>query len=112
MDVDNRSGVDRPDSPAADANRNDAGRNIATIQIPASHGMPALSVPMIHELPDQWKIDVPNTLTGEKLKANVLAHLTAAGEMKDQWPADVNDAHAMVAHHVLMAVMDKPAQQR
>jgi hypothetical protein len=112
VDVDKRSGVDSPDSAAADANRNDPGRNVATIQIPASHGAPALTVPMIHEAPDSWRIDVPNTLTGEKLRANVLAHLTAVNNMKDQWPADVNAAHAMVAHHMLMAVMDKPVQQQ
>ena len=112
VDVDRKSGVDRPDSAAADANRNDPGRNVATIRVQSSQGMPALTVPMIHEAPDRWKIDVPNTLTAEKLKANVLAHLTAVNQMKDQWPADVNQAHAMVAHHVLMALMDQPAQSR
>ena len=112
VDVDRKSGVDSPDSAAADANRNDPGRNVASVQIQASHGMPALMVPMIHEAPDSWRIDVPNTLTAEKLKANILAHLTAANQMKDQWPADVNQAHAMVTHHVLMALMDKPAQQQ
>jgi len=112
VDVDRKSGVDRPDSTAADANRNDPGRNVASVRIQASHGLPALTVPMIHEAPDSWRIDVPNTLTAEKLKANVLAHLTAANQMKDQWPADVNQAHAMVTHHVLMALMDKPAQQQ
>jgi hypothetical protein len=112
VDVDRRSGVDNPASPAADANRNDPGRNIASIRIQSSHGMPALTVPMIHEAPDRWKIDVPNTLTADKLKANLLAHLTAVGQMKDQWPADVNQAYAAVGHHVLMAVMDQPVQQR
>ena len=112
VDVDRRSGVDRPDSPAADANRNDPGRNVASIRVASSHGLPALTVPMIHEAPDRWRIDVPNTLTADKLKANVLAHLTHVDQMKDQWPADVNDAYAMVAHHVLMALLDQPVQQR
>ena len=112
VDVDRKSGVDSPDSAAADANRNDPGRNVASVRIQASHGMPALTVPMVHEAPDAWRIDVPNTLTAEKLRANLLAHLTAANQMKDQWPADVNQAQAMVAHHVLMALMDQPVQQR
>jgi hypothetical protein len=112
VDVDRKSGVDRPDSTAADANRNDPGRNVASVRIQASHGLPALTVPMIHEAPDAWRIDVPDSLTAEKLKANVLAHLTAAGQTKDQWPADVNQAHALVAHHVLMALLDKPVQQQ
>lgn len=104
------TGVDRPDSASADANRNDPGRNVASIQVRASHGLPDLIIPMIHEAPDRWKIDVPDTLTADRLKANVLAHLTAA-DNPAQWPADVNDAYAMVSHHVLMAVLDKPAQQ-
>ncbi len=111
VDVKNNTGVDRPDSTAADANRNDPGRNVATVQIQASHGLPALTVPLVHEAPDRWRIDVPNTLTAEKLKANVLAHLTAANEQKDQWPADVNQAYALVTHHVLMALMDQPVQK-
>ena len=61
---------------------------------------------------DRWKIDVPDTLTADKLKQNVLDHLTAADEMRDQWPADVNEAYAVVTHHVLMALMDQPAQQK
>jgi len=111
VDVKNNTGVDRPDSAAADTNRNDPGRNVATVQVAASHGLPALTVPMIHEAPDRWKIDVPDTVTGDKIKANVLAHLTAADEHKDQWPQDVNEAHALVTHHVLMAIMDQPVQQ-
>lgn len=97
---------------AADANRNDRGRNVATVKVQASHGLPALTVPMVHEAPDSWRIDVPDTLTAEKLKANVLAQLTTANEMKDQWPADVNQAHAAITHRVLMALLDQPAQQQ
>jgi len=111
VDVDQKSGVDRPDSPAADANRNDPGRNLATVRVASSHGAPELTVPMIHEAPDQWKIDVPDSLTADKLKQNVLAHLTQLGQQKDKWPANVNEAHALVTHHVLMALMDKPVQQ-
>lgn len=82
------------------------GRNIATIQVAASHGLPALSVPMIHEFPDVWKIDVPDNYSAEQMHDNLLKHLTMVGQMKDQWPADVNDAYRVVAHHVLMAVLN------
>jgi len=102
------TGADSPASPAADANRNDPGRNVATIQISGQGGQ-SLTVPMIHEAPDRWKIDVPDTLTAEKLKQNVLDHLTAA-DQPDQWPSDVNQAYAQVSQHILMAVMDKPAK--
>ena len=107
--ADSRTGTDSPTSPAADTNRNDAGRNVATIQVAASHGLPALTVPMIHEAPDSWRIDVPDTLGADKLKQNVLDHLTAA-DNPGQWPDDVNAAYALVTHHVLMAVMDQQSK--
>lgn len=102
------TGADSPASPAADTNRNDPGRNVATIRV-AGQGGQSLTVPMIHEAPDRWKIDVPDTLTADKLRQNVLDHLTAA-DQPDQWPSDVNQAYAQVSQHVLMAVMDQPAK--
>jgi hypothetical protein len=109
VDVDRKSGVDSPNSPSADTNRNDPGRNISTLSIPASHGAPALTVPLIHEA-SGWKIDVPDTLDAAKLRSNLVAHLTEVQNMKAQWPATADEAYRAVAHHVLMAVMDKPAK--
>jgi hypothetical protein len=94
-----------------DANR-ERGRNVAAVSIAASHGMPGLSVPLIHEAPDAWKIDAPDSLTAAKLRSNVVAHLKAAHAMKAQWPADVNQGYAAVTHHVLMAILDQPVQQK
>jgi hypothetical protein len=90
---------------AADRNL-EKGRNIAYVTVASSHGLPELKVPLIHELPDMWKIDVPDNVTGQKLYDNLLKHLTMADEQKDQWPSDVNDAYRMVSHHVLMAILD------
>jgi len=112
VDVDARSGVDSPDTTSADANRNDPGRNVAAVEVKGSHGMPGLTVPLIHEAPDNWRIDAPDSLDGNRLRQNVLEHLRAAHGMKDQWPSDVNQAYATVSHHVLMAILDKPASQR
>jgi hypothetical protein len=109
VDVDRKSGIDSPTSPSADTNRNDPGRNIASVAIPASHGAPALTVPLIHEA-SGWKIDVPDTLDGAKLRSNLIAHLTEVQNMKAQWPSDVNEGYRAVAHHVLMAIMDRPAK--
>jgi len=93
--------------PATGGDRNlDKGRNIAYVTVAASHGLPELKVPLIHELPDVWKIDVPDSVTGQKLYDNLLKHLTMANEQKDQWPSDVNDAYRAVSHHVLMAILD------
>jgi hypothetical protein len=90
---------------AADRNL-EKGRNVAYVTVAESHGMPELKVPLIHELPDVWKIDVPDSVTGQMLYENLLKHLTTANEMKDKWPTDENDAYRAVSHHVLMAVMN------
>ena len=82
------------------------GRNVAMVRVAQSHGLPELQVPLIHELPDMWKIDVPDSVTGQKLYDNLLTHLTMANEQKDKWPSDVNEGYRSVAHHVLMAVLD------
>jgi len=84
------------------------GRNVAYVTVAASHGLPELKVPLIHELPDVWKIDVPDNVDGAKLYDNLLKHLTMANEHKDHWPSDENDAYRAVSHHVLMAILDAP----
>jgi len=110
----NKTGVDAPKAntdgqTAADTNRNDPGRNIATVHIAASHGLPALDVPMIHEA-GGWKIDIPDSVDGNKFRSNMQAALTKIGDMKDQWPADVDDAYRHVTHCVLTAIFDKQAE--
>lgn len=108
VNVDNNTGVDKPNSPAADANRNDPGRNIATVHIAASHGLPALDVPFIHEA-GGWKIDLPDSVDANKFKANVAAALNDISMKKDQWPADADEAYRHVTHRVLAALLDKSA---
>ena len=113
VDVNNKTGIDAPKAntdgqTAADTNRNDPGRNIATVHIAASHGLPALDVPMIHEA-GGWKIDIPDSVDGNKFRSNMQAALTKIGDMKDQWPADVDDAYRHVTHCVLTAIFDKQA---
>jgi hypothetical protein len=97
----------------ADTNR-DAGRNIATVTVTAdgaaAGAMGDLQVPLIHELPDSWRIDVPDSVDGPKLKSNLIAHLNAVTAMKDQWPADPNEAYRVVSIHMLKAVLDKPVE--
>ncbi len=109
--VENNTTIDTPGNKAADTNRNDPGRNIATVTVSPGMGKPNLQVPMIHEMPDSWRIDAPDTVDGPKLKDNVVSHLNALTAMKAQWPADANEAYRIVSTHMLMAVLDKPAAQ-
>lgn len=97
--------------PTADALFPATGLTVAqgSVQIAQTQGMPAVTVPIVHESPDRWRIDAPDTLTAEKLKQNLLDHLTAA-DNPAQWPDDVNQAYAQVSRHILMAVLDQPAK--
>ena len=78
------------------------GRDVAIATVPASHGLPQLNVSLIHEA-GGYRVDVPDTVTGQQLHDKLLAHLTHLGDNANQWPADKNDAAMMFAHHVLMA---------
>ncbi len=80
------------------------GRNVAVVSINGVDGLPALNTSMIHELPDRWKIDVPDNVDGQMIKDNLQKHLFALGQDAAKWPADVNEAYRLVTHHVLMAV--------
>jgi len=96
----------------ANKNARNANENMASVTVQASHGLPELTVPMIHEFPDSWKIDVPDNYTAQQLRDNLLKHLTMADEQKDQWPSDPNEAYRLVSHHVLMAIMGVDDQGR
>ena len=102
---DNLGKKDAQGNTAADRNL-EKGRNVAYVTVAESHGMPQLKVPLIHELPDLWKIDVPDSVTGQMLYDSLLKHLTTANDMKDKWPTDENDAYRAISHHVLMAIMN------
>jgi len=91
------------DTPA-DAAKVDTNRPTATVTIAASHGQPELKISLVSEFPDRWKIDLPDNVDGQKLKDNVLKHLTMVDEDKANWPADKADAYRMVSHHMLQAV--------
>jgi hypothetical protein len=92
------------------AETGDKNQTYVTVTIPAGHGMPELQVPMVKDNL-AFRINAPDEVTGEQLKQSLMTHLTAAGNMKDQWPADKLEAQRALAHHVLMAVMNKPMQK-
>jgi len=113
VNASNKEGVDKPGvntngQTDADKNLNDKGRNMATVHIAASHGLPALDVPMIHEA-GGWKIDIPDSVDAAKLRDNVQTALTKVDENKAQWPADETEAQRAVTHQVLAAIFDKTA---
>ena len=82
--------------------------SMAVVRLPASHGLPALTVPLVREMPDGWKVDVPDTETLDLLMKSVGDEVGAAVAGKGQWPADEADAYRAVAHRLMLAVMGQP----
>jgi hypothetical protein len=80
---------------------------LAHIQGPKS-GV-SLEVPFVLQSAGNWRIAVPDSLTLDKLRANLLDQMTALASQTAQLPANENDAYRQVAHHVLTAILDKPA---
>jgi hypothetical protein len=78
----------------------------ATVIIPASHGLPQVSVPLVRELPEKWRIDVPDSLNADTLRSNLEKHLKMAQDDKANWPADANEGYLAVAHHILLGIFE------
>jgi len=104
-----RDEANKPGNKPGDRNL-EKGRNVAIVTFPAEKGMPEVTASMIHELPDQWRFDIPDNIDSNKLYQNLLAHMTEFGDAKDQWPTDVNEASRLFTHHVVEALYDMPAK--
>ena len=91
-----------------DANREE-GRNVATVMIAKSHGLPQLTVNMIHEMPDSWRIDLPDTVTGKQLHDNLSKALDDLTANQDKWPGDKVEAQRYVTHRLLLAIHGQSA---
>lgn len=89
----------------SDENLND-GRNIAVVTLAGMGGKDALRVPMIHEAPDSWKVNVPDRVTGETLYTNLDNTLTKITENQAEWPSDKNQAYQLVTYKIAKAVLD------
>jgi len=88
----------------------DAMPHTKTMTVPASHGLPAVTLSMVKQGSD-WKLNVPDTLTPERLQQNLTRELSRCNDMKAQWPQDANQAQKALAHHVLLAIMDQDSHQ-
>ncbi len=86
-----------------DANREE-GRNVAGVMIAESHGLPQLTVNMIHEFPARWKIDVPDNMSGQHLYNNLSRALDELASNQDQWPEDKADAQRYITHRLMLAI--------
>ena len=94
---------DRDKVAGGDTNR-DPGRNVATVMIKESHGLPAVNLAMIHEMPDSWRLDLPDTVNAAQLRGNLENALTKLNEKQAEWPGDVNEAYRHATHCIVLAV--------
>lgn len=90
----------------------DKGRNVAIVTVPSgAQTMPTLYLSMLHENIDSWRIDIPDTLTGEQIQTNLQAALTRFAEKIDSWPANVNEASRQLSYTVFTAIYNVPARE-
>ena len=90
----------------------DKGRDVAVARIGASHGLPEVTLSMVHELPAQWRFDIPKERTGDQIHNDLLNQLNFIATHSENWPSDVNDGYRMVAHRVLMALYGVDANMK
>lgn len=53
-----------------------------------------------------WRIDLPDQISAEQLKQNLVKHIQMLDDQKATWPADVNAAYRATAFHVLQSFSD------
>jgi hypothetical protein len=53
-----------------------------------------------------WRINIPDQITGEQLKQNLIKQIQMLDDQKSTWPGDVNAAYKATAYHVLQAFND------
>jgi hypothetical protein len=82
---------------ASDANR-------ATVTFPARAGMPELTVPVVREK-NAWRIDVPDTVTAQKLADDLISGLKPISAGQPPLPDDVMEAYRSSAQGTMAAVM-------
>jgi hypothetical protein len=77
----------------------------ANAVMPASHGLPAITIPLVKDAM-AWRIDLPDSVSGQDLKNQVLTQITKLDEMRDKWPANPLEAKRSVVHHVYAALFN------
>lgn len=82
----------------------DKGRNVAVVVVPSIGDRPTLYVSMIHENVDDWRMDVPDSITGEQIFNNLITGLTRFNEQVDAWPSSVGEAQRQLVHVIVAAI--------
>ena len=79
-------------------------QNRATVTFPARAGMPQVTVPVVREK-NEWRVDVPDTLTAQKLADDLISGLKPINGGTQPLPDDVTEAYRSSAHGTMAALM-------
>jgi hypothetical protein len=71
-------------------------------------GGTSLTVDLLNEgsVRGSWRINIPNEVTGDQLKGNLVKHIQMLDDQKAMWPAEADAAYHAAAYHVLQAMYD------
>ncbi|HZZ42246.1 MAG TPA: hypothetical protein VFE58_04870 [Tepidisphaeraceae bacterium] len=91
----------------------DLNKRMATVMVEESHGAPAVTLSVMNEgtLMNHWRVQPPAGMDYRTLTMNLNEHLQKCLAMKDQWPADENQAYMAVTHHILTAIAVPPGSR-
>ena len=72
----------------------------------ASAGSITLNLVNEGHIMNAWRLDIPDQISTEQLKQNLVKHIQMLDDQKATWPADVNAAYRSVAYHMLQSFSD------
>lgn len=78
---------------------------MANAMIPASHGLPAVTIPLVKD-GLKWKIDVKDNVDGTKVWNTVKNQVYTVGNSHDKLPADQIEARRHVVHAFYVELFD------
>ena len=99
-----------PANTSADYNL-EPGRDVAVVTMPARHGLSETTLVMIEEALG-WKIDVPNTMSGNQIHANLIQRLNAVADAAGKWPKNRQAAARYLTHQVLLSAVAPASEQQ
>jgi hypothetical protein len=73
------------------------------VAIPASGDVPEAKLNLVKE-GSAWKVNLPDSIDAQQLSQRLNDHISMVTKMKDQWPADANEASRAISHHVFVAL--------
>lgn len=77
-----------------------------TASIKESHGLPKLDLTFVSQA-GKWRLDIPDEVTGETAKANLIKAVQELNADPSKWPADKNEATRHISHKILATLASK-----